>query len=220
MSLDEIKDVATSSPQATEAGLPPLNEAQQFGYETARAFFARAFEAGYLNSTNIHRILDFGSGLGGPTLGIIDATRENSPHIDAVEKEEIWVNILRRLNILPPENIIHGDGLLYLENLTQNGIAPYDLITAFNIGQDGAGRIFRRIAVSANTSLTPNGNLLITSNDQSLVAAINACREADVPYYLMEGEKAGRRILVPPHALIVPRSSCVRIQPLEIPMGL
>lgn len=214
MSIDESKDL----PSLQDVGVQPseLNAVQKTGYDLAKAAFTAVTAQGYIDPRNIHRILDFGAGLGGPTLAFVDATRQFGTHIDAVEKEEIWTGILNKLGALPPENIIISDGILYLKELRQKGIAPYDLITAFQLGPDGLGRIFRELAVVSSEALNPNGNLLVTSDNVSMSAALKACDEADVTYHFLKAiTQKGK--LIRQHTLIVPQSSCIRIQPLNIP---
>ena len=149
---DEVKESSSSS---LHKGKLELEDAKVVGYELARTALLTASEHGYLDLSTIHRILDFGSGLGGPTLAIIDTTKPYKPHIDAIERQQIFVQLSSQLGILPSENIIHGNGIEYLKQFSQSGIVPYDLITAFRLGPDPQGRIFREIAASTITSLTP-----------------------------------------------------------------
>lgn len=217
MSVDESKN--SPSPQIVEVKRPEVNAVQKAGYDQAQAALAAANEQRYIDLGNVHRILDFGAGLGGPTFGIIDTTRQYSPHVDAVEKEKIWIDILNQLGILPPENVIHDDGILYLKQMVQRHVPPYDLITAFRLGPDGMGRIFREVAANASTALNPNGNLLITSDSVTINAAIKACEEANVPYHSIDEITEGPK-LIRPYTLIVSQSSCTKIQPLNIPASL
>lgn len=118
---------------------------------------------------------------------------------------------------MPSENIITADGILYLRELRQKGLAPYDLITAFQLGPDSLGRIFREIAAASSTALNPSGNLLVTSDNVSMNAALKACDEVGVSYYFLEAITQGGK-LIRQHTLIVPQPSCTRIQPLNIPV--
>lgn len=212
MSVDDSAEIKGSS-------LDELNKLPQSGFEHAHAALTAAIEQGYIDLKNVHKILDFGAGYGGSTSAIVDVTRQYAPHIDAVENGEVVLKNLIPSGVLPRENIIPYDGILYLKELRQKGIAPYDLITAFRLGSDTMGRIFREIASSTTTTLNPNGNLLVTSDNLSMSVALKALDEAGVTYHFIEQITEGKRIVLP-HILIVPQASCIKIKPLDIPASL
>jgi hypothetical protein len=138
----------------------------------------------YLDPGRIQTVCDFGSGLGDSLL----ALRSQLPRwkYTVLEQDPIWARQLVKRRILPPEQVLGGDGIAHLAS----GEHHYDLITAFNLGPDDIAWVedqwcsfpcyglARRLLAAAPKSLNPGGKLLITFDDsQTPVAVKRVCDE-------------------------------------------
>ena len=180
-----------------------LDAGQQVGAREAFGSLMAAVQQGQINVAGVSRIADFGACLGGSTYGLV-AKFGSGVTIDALEQAEPFVYWIRKSNIVPDENVKLGDGIAYLKDYP----LTYDLITAFRLGPDSQGRIFRELVAASAIALRPEGVLIVTSDDVSFRAALTICDRARVPRYLIPESDGWRTV---PATLIIHKSSCETI---------
>lgn len=185
----------------SQSGFHDLHRIQQVGARVALAVLHQAKKVGLLDFTQIRRILDFGAGIGGPTFALSVVGRLYGAKVDAVEKAVVIANCM------PPaiidNHLIPGDGLSHLNSLDRRGLPKYDLVTAFMLGPDGMGELFKNLAQACGRGLTPNGRLLVTSDQISLFNAVALCEGLGVEYHLLNEHTP---------TLILSQPSCGNIQ--------
>lgn len=194
-----------------EIGAERLNSLQIWSARRALTGLVLAESFGYINFSNIRRILDFGAGMGGPTFALVSVGGVIDAEVEAVEVKSSLADVVVETGILPRDRVLGGrDGFTYLNSLPEQGIQPYDLITSFMFGPDREGDLFFRLTRAAQRSLAPTGFLLITSDPGTILAAELSCRISRVIYHRTNGIWEDNDE-VAPDVLILPRQSCGRI---------
>lgn len=192
-----------------QPGYDRLSVPQVFGAKMAMASLRMAVSFGYVDEARIRRIMDFGAGSGGPTFALVAAAREIGASVDAVELGKT-ANAIVESGILPRENVLQEDGIAYLNSLAERGVSQYDLVTAFMLGPDEHGVLFRQLAQACRKALTPYGNLLVISDLGTFSAAQEACEQAGLPFNRIRGVSDNGEIVVP-NVLIVPQASSAKV---------
>ncbi len=132
------------------------------------------------------RILDFGAASGGSTLPLVRLAELNGGVVEAVERNPKSHGDLVASNILPPERVHLGDGLVFL-NREMAGGERYDLITAFMFGPDRDGSLTSRLLAAARGALSGEGRLVVTSDTGTMAKVEEVCELAGCDYQVSQG---------------------------------
>ena len=97
-----------------------------------------------------------------------------------------------------------------MASLNERGIERYDLVTAFCLWPGREDDLFRKLTQVCGRALTPDGNLLVTSDLKNFSAAQEACEEAGIPFNKIRGVSSEGKLVVP-NVLIIPQASCENI---------
>jgi len=106
------------------------------------------------------KVLDFGCGVGGSTYFL----HQNGAEVAGVDLSDS-IQELKRLNILPLEKIVQGNGLKLMEDTPDN---TYDMITCFMLGSDSDGEFIDKFYREANRIIKKQGRILVTSDGATL----------------------------------------------------
>ncbi len=163
----------------THPAFQNLNRTDQHAARIAQAVIQLFAREGWLDLNATRRILDFGAGSGGPTLALVAMAESNGGSVEAVEQEQTSHLIAAR-GIVAADRLHTGDGLAFLGATEQVG--RFNLITAFMLGPDPEGRLSDELLTAARLALVPGGQLLMTSDIQTVPAFQEACRQQGIGY--------------------------------------
>lgn len=192
-----------------QPGFDRLDSFQIFVAKLALVPLQLADSLGYIDFARVKRIADFGAGNGGSTFALATIARALGATVTAIEEEGVMADKIVQAGILPAESVIKADGLEYLNSLSTKGIQDYDLVTAFMLGPDRDGTLFRNLAQACSTALNPNGNLLVTSDTVTIEVVRKVAQASGVSFNRVQGFSEGKDIV--PTTIIVPQSSCKAI---------
>lgn len=131
-----------------------------------------AFRQGFLNLQHFRNVVDFGAGTGAPTLVLQRICELAGGNLVALENNP---NNLQSFRKLLPHTKLYEHGLEYLSaNNSQT-----TLVTAFNLGPDENGVLFKRLVNSCSNALDPNGRLLVYSDPKTMAAVHKIVAEAE-----------------------------------------
>lgn len=193
-----------------QQGFDRLNILQVWGAKLAMASIQMAVSFGYLDPDKIKRIADFGAGAGGPTFALVVVARQLGATVNAIEQHDKSADQIVETGILPAESVIKVDGIDYLGSLEDIGIERYDLVTAYMLGPDTEGELFRKLARASNRALNPEGNLLVTSDGGTIESVREVCQTVGVLFNRIQGVSDGKEVVVPT-TIVVPHASCEAI---------
>lgn len=193
-----------------QPGFDRLDVFQVWGAKLAIASLQMAVSFGYLNPDGIKRIADFGAGYGGPTFALVAVARGLGATVNAVERNDRSADHITETGILHAQDVIKADGIAYLESLSERGVEHYDLVTAYMLGPDREGVLFRKLAKACSKGLALGGNLLVTSDGRTIETAREVCQTAGVHFNRIPGISDGEKALVPT-TIVIPQASCETI---------
>lgn len=171
----------------------------QIGAMTAQTVLNQASNLGYIDLAKIKKILDFGAGVGGPTITLAHLAESNGGKAEAVDTSPVFAEFIAKLGILPPEYVHQGDGIELLSSADAQN--TYDLITAFMLGPDGRGELIGNLIESSQRALTENGRLVITSDPMTMSTARRCCEQAGVVCNFVTGLPSTTSIV--PDAMVI-----------------
>ena len=146
-----------------------LNPIQKFEVIHAEEAVIAASKAGLLLKSHVSgKVVDFGCGLGGGALVL----SYNGADVTAIDIDSKSIEEFRRYNLIDPVKIIQGDGITYMDTLSEDSL---DLVTAFIFGPDFEGSLIQRFFATANHALKPDGRILITSETGTLSLVERNC---------------------------------------------
>ncbi len=163
-----------------------LDELQQWGARTAKNVLGISQTFGYIDLATRRRIVDFGAGSGGPTLSLVQLAEQNGGSVDAVESRSPQVQDMIDSGIIPAEHAHVGDGIDFLKSSGEAG-GKFDLITAFMLGPDCSGQLTREVLSVAQGALDSGGQLLVTSEIDTMSTVRSVCDQLCVPYDYIHG---------------------------------
>ncbi len=168
-----------------------------------------ALKANALNPRQLTTIADFGAGTGLTTLALTTIAQETNGTVEALENWEAVADQIIASGILPREKVIKNtSGITYLNATEQTD--KYNLITAFMLGPDTYGDLFRQLAAAASNALDPEGSLLVTSDEYTFAAAKAIAQGSGSPVTIIPETQHDVNTTTP-EILIVPRLACEAI---------
>lgn len=187
-------------------GYDRLDVLQKFGARVSARAIQLAVGMGYVNPDRMGRIIDFGAGSGGPTFALVGLGNAVGSRVEAVENNQQSAQKIIDSAILPEDQVHITDGLAYLGS-AQSKDESFDLVTAFMLGPDMEGSLFRRLAKASSTTLSGDGKLLITSDFGTLSTVKAISEQSGAKYNFVHGVSQGDEIVVP-NTLVLSRDSC------------
>jgi len=143
-----------------------MNALQKGGAQRMEKAVSEGVERNMINDSHFRgKVLDFGCGVGGSSYFF----SLNQANVVAVELSNS-IDELKKLDILPKENIIHGDGLKLMRSFDENS---FDMVVAQMLGPDSEGDFIEVFYKEANRILKQSGRILITS-DIGTIQQLNA----------------------------------------------
>lgn len=185
-----------------------LSEFTQNAARRAQTVLSVAYTNGYLQDQHFRHIADFGAGAGGPTFALVASAKEVGGQVVAVENTPSAEEIIAT-GILPKEQVIKEDGIVHFTSLRD--AAPdkkYSMITAFMLGPDFSGNLFRNVMASAKDALTEDGKLLITSDIGTIQTIREICQQAHISTSTIES--IGEEL---PGTIILEKKDCRVVLP-------
>jgi len=195
-----------------QPGYDRLNIFQIWGAKLAINALRLAIYMKYLDVSRLKRIVDFGAGVGGPTFALAAIARVTDGEVTALDEDEEQVREISTTGIIPAQNVHSGDGFSYLNSVKDTVNQGFDLITAFMLGPDITGNLFRKLATASAQVLNDGGNLLVTSDTGTFSVAREIVQRSGVQHHLIHGIADPTGEIVVPHTLIIPKASCGNIR--------
>ncbi len=167
-----------------------------------------AIKHGHLNLSDFRRVMDFGSGGGGPTFMLNEICNIAGGSVEALETNPTQLAQLRKVL---PKIIVHTeDGLDILHSL-HGGIS---LITAFTFGPDDNGGLFVQLARASYQALSAQGKLVLFSDKNTFATIQKRLHDSGVNQQaiLIPQTHAGDTYKFSPATLILSKEGCALTQ--------
>ena len=175
----------------------------------ALATLQRAFSEEPIRSSPIHRILDFGCGWGAPTLALSCVAQAIGAELDAVQENIDARDEVVRKGIVTAAHFKLGDGIEYLHQVGKENGPKYDLVTGFWFGPDRIGELFRMLAVVCIKGMNSTGNIMLTSDNETLEDGIvGRCKYANATYFNIPKAQDNSTLRI----LVIPQAECYKFQ--------
>jgi hypothetical protein len=198
-------------------GFARLDPLQKDGARLALGALKAAVNQNAIGSEHLRSVADFGAANGGSTFPLITITQEAGGTVDAIEKEELWrdksswedeelkATVGALSDIVPSDNIIIEDGIVYLSNPANQ--RKYSLITAFMLSRS---QPFLPLATAASQALTQDGVLLVSSDRTTASKAKQVIEDAGQPLIFIPGEYSDTGIVVP-DTFVITQETCTAL---------
>jgi hypothetical protein len=150
------------------------------------ADYLRAFSrTGLIDLSRPRRIIDFGANIGTSTVPLAQLARANGSSLIALEEDPVNALQLANLNIIPPEQVIVGNGVDYLNDIAERG-ERFDLLTAFFLGPDYNGELIRRLIPAAQRARSSQSDFIVTSDGKTMNAVCDAFNDYGLDFTFIQ----------------------------------